>query len=100
MSHHIKNNLSKLCKEFCEENVNIKLVFTSFKIKNYFSYKDPIPDDLKFFLVYKFICANCSSIAITLKLGLRNISKKITRLIFLNIYSPPQQALTHIFSFL
>ena len=32
-----------------------------FKIKNYFSYKDPIPDDLKSFLVYKFTCASSSS---------------------------------------
>ena len=24
-------------------------------------YKDPIPDDLKYFLVYKFTCASCSS---------------------------------------
>ena len=39
----------------------MKLVFNSFKIKNYFSYKDPIPDDLKSFLVYKFTCASCSS---------------------------------------
>ena len=61
LSHHIKNKLSKLCKGFCKENVNIKLVFTSFKIKNYFSYKDPIPNDLKYFLVYKFTCASCSS---------------------------------------
>ena len=61
LSHHIKKKLSKLCKEFCKENFNIKLVFNSFKIKNYFSYKDPIPDDLKSFLVYKFTCASCSS---------------------------------------
>ena len=33
----------------------------SFKIKNYFSNKDPIPDDLKSFLVHKFTCASCSS---------------------------------------
>ena len=32
LSHHIKNNLSKLCKEFCQENFNNKLVFNSFKI--------------------------------------------------------------------
>ena len=32
LSHHIKNNLSKLCKEFCQENFNNKLVFSSFKI--------------------------------------------------------------------
>ena len=61
MSHHMKNKLLKRCKEFCKENVNIKIVFTSFKIKNYFSYKDPISDDLKSFLVYKFTCASCSS---------------------------------------
>ena len=36
LSHHIKNKLSKLCKEFCKENFNIKLVFSSFKIENYF----------------------------------------------------------------
>ena len=36
LSHHIKNKLWKLCKEFCKENFNIKLVFNSFKIKNLF----------------------------------------------------------------
>ena len=57
----ILNKLSKLCKEFCKKNSNIKLVFNSFKIKNYFSYKDLIPNDLKSFLVYKFTCASFSS---------------------------------------
>ena len=37
--HHIKNKLSKLCNEFCEENFNIKLVFNSFKIKFFFHIK-------------------------------------------------------------
>ena len=59
--HHIKNKLSKLCKEFCKQNVNIKLVFTSLKLKNYFSHKDPILDDLKSFLVCTFTYASCSS---------------------------------------
>ena len=58
LSHHIKNKFSKLCKGFCKEHFNIKLVFNSFKIKNYFSYKDPIPKDLKSFLVCKFTCAS------------------------------------------
>ena len=61
LSHNNKNNFSKRCKEFCTENVNIKLALTSFKIKNYFSYKGPIPDDLKSFLVYKFTCVRSSS---------------------------------------
>ena len=61
LSHHIKNKLSKLCKEFCKENFNIKLVFNSFKIKNHFAYKDQVPNDLKSFLVCIFTCASCSS---------------------------------------
>ena len=44
-----------------KENFDIKLVFNSFKIKSYFSYKDPILDDLKSFLLYKFTCVCCSS---------------------------------------
>ena len=40
-SHHIKNQLSKLCKEFCKENFNIKLVFNSLKIKKLFLIKRP-----------------------------------------------------------
>ena len=52
LSHHIKNKLSKLSKEFCKENFNIKLISSSFNIKHCFLYKDPIPNDLKSFLVY------------------------------------------------
>ena len=107
LSQHIKNKFSKLCKEFCKENFNIKLVFNSFKIKNYFSYKDPIPDDLKSFLVYIYInllvlavvLAILAKLFVILKLGWRNISERITRLIFLNIYIPWQHALTHIILF-
>ena len=59
--HHIYNKLLKLCKEFCKENFDIKLVFNSFNITNYFSQENPIPDDLESFLVYKLTCASCSS---------------------------------------
>ena len=61
LSHHIKNKLLKLFKEFCKEIFKITFVFTSFKNKNYFSYKDLILDGLKSFLVYKLTCAGCSS---------------------------------------
>ena len=61
LSHNIKNKPLKICKKFCEDNFKIKLVFYSFKIKNYFSYKDLIPDDLNSFLVYTFNSASCSS---------------------------------------
>ena len=36
LSHHMKNKLLKLWKEFCKEKFNIKLVFNSFKSENYF----------------------------------------------------------------
>ena len=36
-------------------------LFTPFKMNNYFSYKDPISDHLKFSLVTKFTRASCSS---------------------------------------
>ena len=58
---YMKNKLWKLCEEFCKEKFNIELVFHSFKIKNYFAYKDPIPNDLKSFLVHNLTCASCSS---------------------------------------
>ena len=45
----------------CKENFDIKLINNSFKIKICFSYKTPIPDDLKSFLIYKFICDSSSS---------------------------------------
>ena len=61
LSHHFKVKLSKLSKELCKENFNINLVFDSFKVKNYFSCKDPILNDLKSVPVSKFTCTSCSS---------------------------------------
>ena len=99
LSNQIKIKLSKLCKEFCTESFNIKLVFNSFKIKNYFSYKDPIPNDLKTFLVYEFTCTSCSSSYICgtchLKTMIEEHIKKDSKSHILNIYTPRQHALTH-----
>ena len=58
LSHHIKNQFLKLRKEVCKKKFNIKLFFNSLKIKNFFSCKDPVPNDLKYFLLYKFTCAS------------------------------------------
>ena len=49
-----------LAKRLCTD-VDIKLVFSSYKIKNFFSFKDPIPNALKSFVVYQFTCAGCKS---------------------------------------
>jgi len=44
-----------LIKRYCND-LDIKLVFSSFKISNLFSLKDPIPGGLRSRVVYKFAC--------------------------------------------
>jgi len=41
--------------------IDIKLVFSSFKIGTLFSLKDPFPRGLCTGVVYKFLCAGCSA---------------------------------------
>ena len=55
-----RKKLKQLLDVFCKDT-DIIIIFSSFKIKNFFSFKDPIPDALKFLVVYQFICAGCSS---------------------------------------
>ena len=45
------------------------------------------------------VLAILAKFVIILKLRLRSISKRITSLTFLNTYTPPQHALTHIILF-
>ena len=56
-----KFKINSLIKRLCTENLNFKITFTSFKIKQYFTSKDKIPFDLQSMLVYKFTCAGCGS---------------------------------------
>ena len=42
-------------KRYCND-LDIKLVFSSFKIGNLFGVKDPVPDGLRSRVVYKFVC--------------------------------------------
>ena len=49
-----------LTQRFCN-NLDIKLVFAPYKIKNLFSVKDAIPKTLRSRVVYKFSCASCSA---------------------------------------
>ena len=51
--------IKQLSKRFCND-LDIKLVFSSYKIKNFFSCKDPVPTALKSFVVYQFSCARCN----------------------------------------
>ena len=49
-----------LVNRFCKP-VDIKLVFSTLKIKNLFNVKDPLPDRLRTRVVYKFSCASCNA---------------------------------------
>ena len=49
-----------LIKRYCND-LDIKLVFSSFKIGNMFGVKDPIPGGLRLRVVYKFACAGCNA---------------------------------------
>ena len=53
-----QNNIEKLSKRFCK-NGKAKLVFTSDKLRQTFSYKDSYPNVLSSNVVYKFVCASC-----------------------------------------
>ena len=71
LSQYIKNKLLKLFKDFCKKNFNIRLVFNSFKIENYFSYKDSIL--YINLLVLHVVLPILAKLVVILKLGFRNI---------------------------
>ena len=55
-----QNKIEKLCKRFCK-SAKVKLVFTSNKLRQTFSYKDSYPSVLSSKVVYKFVCASCNA---------------------------------------
>ena len=61
---HFSAVTQKKIRHFIERycnNLDIKLVFSSFKIVNLFGVKDPVPGGLCSLLVYKFACAGCNA---------------------------------------
>ena len=55
-----QRKLKALTHRLCTD-LNVKLVFSTYKVKNIFSFKDPIPFDLKSNVVYQFTCVGCNS---------------------------------------
>ena len=76
------------------------VVLNSFKIKSYFSQKDPIPDDLKSFLVYKFTCTSSSGSSYIGGTCHHFKTRTEEQVSYLTIYTPPQHALTRLILFL
>ena len=50
-----------MCKKYCSDKIDIKLIFQSVKISSFFSTKDIISDSLKSNVVYEFKCGGCNS---------------------------------------
>ena len=55
-----QKKIRHLIRRYCN-NLDIKLVFSSFKIGNLFGVKDLIPGGLRSRVVYKFACAGCNA---------------------------------------
>ena len=60
-SNFTKRKLQTLVKRYCKD-LKIKLVFSSFTIKNLIDVKDSVPKTLHSNVVYKFNCAECDSV--------------------------------------
>ena len=56
-----KKKINKLVSQFCNQKLQIRLVFTTCKLKSYFSNKDILPKMFTSFVVYHFKCAGCNS---------------------------------------
>ena len=60
-SRLVRGKINSLVKDYCTGNINVKLIFSTFKVGQYFSLKDKIPSDLSAFVVYKFTCSSCNA---------------------------------------
>ena len=56
----IQYKIEKLCQRFCKK-AEVKLVLTSDKLRQTFTYKDSYPSVLSSKVVYKFVCASCNA---------------------------------------
>ena len=56
-----KKELNNIVLKYCKPNMNIEVVFSSFKISSLFSMKDNVPFDLRSYIVYKFVCGSCKA---------------------------------------
>ena len=59
-SSYTRNNISSIISKYCKA-LNVKVIFSPFKLCNIYSPKDFIPDSLKSRVVYKFTCSGCGA---------------------------------------
>ena len=59
-SSYTRKNISCIISKYCK-NLNVKVIFSPFKLCNNFSPKDFVADFLKSRVVHKFTCAGCGA---------------------------------------
>jgi len=53
--------LRQLLKHYCKTDLDITLVFSTFKFRNMFKVKDSVPQSLRLRVIYKFTRAGCNA---------------------------------------
>ena len=51
----------QLLKSYCKADLDIKLAFSTFKVRNVFSSNDSVPYSFRSRVVYQFTCAGCNA---------------------------------------
>ena len=59
-SNSLKVKLKQFVTQYCD-NIDARFIFTTHKVGQYFSNKDPVPSDLQSHKVYKFTCGCCKA---------------------------------------
>ena len=55
-----ERSIRKLANRSCKP-IDLRLVFSTFKVRNLFNVKDAVPEGLRTRVVYKFSCASCNA---------------------------------------
>ena len=55
-----QRSVRKLANRLCKP-IDLRLVFTTFKVRNLFNVKDAVPEGLRTRVVYKFSCTSCNA---------------------------------------
>ena len=59
-SRATQRTIKVISKKYCKD-LDVRLVFTSYKFKNIFGIKDSVPNSLHSLVAYKFSCAGCGA---------------------------------------
>ena len=61
LSTTTKKKVTNLYKRFCKEGSEFQLVFSTTKVREYFSTKCSLPECFQFHVIYLFKCTDCNA---------------------------------------